>query len=206
MHEKKRNASHLAHLMPQILKFARYGRGLVVPLIFALLENKDEVTYTTLLEALKELEPTLKPVSVTVDFERAEHNAFEAAFPGVQLRGCLFHFAQCIWRQIQAHAESLRMYNDPENPDNSLNIRTLTALALVPHPYAGSAYKALIDSSFWKDNADKLEDILDYFEKSWLGRKTRRGWVNPKFGASTLQFFKVCPEPTTRLKDGTMVL
>ncbi len=80
--------------------------------------------------------------------------------------------------QIQArHPNTLKMYNDPENPDNSLNIRILSAIDIVPHIFARSANKALIDSSFWKENVYKLKYILDYFEKTWLGRETRRGWV-----------------------------
>lgn len=86
--------------------------GLVTPLIFALLENKEEATYREVLKALKDLKPTLKPASVMVDFEMAEQKAFAAEFPpenGTKIRGCLFHFSQAIYRRIKKYPDVLKV-------------------------------------------------------------------------------------------------
>lgn len=155
--------------------------GLVLPLVFALLENKLSTTYLDVLTALSSLEPTLKPSSVVVDYEKAEIKAFKDAFPSIEIRGCHFHFSQAIFRQIQSFPDVFALYKDVDKPDNSRHLRTLAAIALVPCRYVGDAYKALAQADFWKDNEENLGDLLDYFEKTWLGRDTRRGYVGPQY-------------------------
>lgn len=76
------------------------------------------------------------------------------------------------------------MFNDVDQPDNARHLRALASIALVPKDHVEKAYKALFDSDFWTSNMECLEDLLDYFEKTWLGRSTRRGYVNPLFPSS----------------------
>lgn len=37
-----------------------------------------------------------------IDFEKAAENAFSHSFPQAQIKGCFFHFAQSLWRNIQS--------------------------------------------------------------------------------------------------------
>jgi len=120
--------------------------GHFVPLIFALLENKRTDSYVEVLEALKEVDSSLNPSTVILDFEKAEHKAFKEVFPTSTIHGCLFHFAQSVWRRIRGEKAILALYNDTENPEYARQIRCLAALAFVPIDRALAAYKVTDNS------------------------------------------------------------
>ena len=48
----------------------------------------------------------------------------------------------------------------------------LYALAFVPENDVVAVYNKLTKTTFFKDNA---EELLDYFETTWIGSVTRRG-------------------------------
>ena len=66
--------------------------------IFALLPNKLEATYTQLLKEIKTLCEqhgfTLDPANIMADFEVAITNAVTTVFGPNKLRGCFFHLTQ----------------------------------------------------------------------------------------------------------------
>ena len=64
-----------------------------------------------LLTELKEIEHRLAPLTIMTDYEAAILKSSHTVFPGVAPTGCFFHFAQSIWRQIQA-AGLARQYAD----------------------------------------------------------------------------------------------
>lgn len=78
--------------------------GTVFPLVFALLPNKTEATYRRLFSLLKtavnERHSVLTPESWMIDFEVAARNAVKDNFPNTTIRGCFFHYTQCIWRKV----------------------------------------------------------------------------------------------------------
>ena len=43
---------------------------------------------------------TFLPAFVSLDFEIGAILAFEYCFPGIQIIGCWFHFAQCLFKKI----------------------------------------------------------------------------------------------------------
>ena len=45
---------------------------------------------------IEKLDKRMCPKSVMVDFEWASILSFEYCFPTVEMRGCYFHFAQCL--------------------------------------------------------------------------------------------------------------
>ncbi|CAF5135700.1 unnamed protein product, partial [Rotaria sp. Silwood1] len=51
-------------------------RNAVIPIVFALLPNKNQSTYHRLLDKLKELCPLWHPKSIMMDFEKAAMNEF----------------------------------------------------------------------------------------------------------------------------------
>ncbi|KAG0428716.1 hypothetical protein HPB47_024307 [Ixodes persulcatus] len=81
-------------------------KGRVLPLVYCLLPNKREATYKRatrmLLEAIDDATSSPRQVhTVVMDFEKAEENSFRECIPDDEVHGCLFHFAQSIWRRIQ---------------------------------------------------------------------------------------------------------
>jgi len=83
------------------------------------------------------------------------------------LIGCLFHFAQAVWRQVQSKGLT-RKYNEDES--FRLTVKKLIALSFVPLDQVIPGFDLICDQ--FDDDAD---DLLDYFEKTWIGEKGRRG-------------------------------
>lgn len=144
-----------------------------VPVVLALLPNRTQITYERLFDALKNLQPGLAPVSIMTDYERAAINVMRTAFPTARQSGCFFHFKQCIYRRIQAIPELLRMYTTDET--FALQLNCLGALAFVPPEDVVVAYEELVNSEFYVDHAEQLLDILEYMDKTWIGRLMRGG-------------------------------
>jgi hypothetical protein len=74
------------------------------PFAYAILQDKSEETYARLFDFLKaaavERHLLLAPERITVDFKMAAINAAIPAFPDTDVKGCLFHYTQCIWRKV----------------------------------------------------------------------------------------------------------
>lgn len=81
--------------------------------------------------------------------------------------GCLFHFGQCVWRQVQSQGLQHRYVNDESF---RLAVNKLIALAFVPVADVVQAYSSLLC-----DFDQEADSLLDYFEKSWVGEKKTRG-------------------------------
>jgi hypothetical protein len=74
-------------------------RGKTLPLVYALLPNKNQQTYETLFRTVGQHIQN-KPTFITIDFEKAAENAFATLFSPCEILGCFFHFKQSIWRNI----------------------------------------------------------------------------------------------------------
>ena len=52
--------------------------------------------------AVHERQSVLTPEHWMLDFEVAAHNAVRTSFPQTSIKGCFFHYTQCIWRKKQS--------------------------------------------------------------------------------------------------------
>ena len=84
-----------------------------VPLVFALMSGKRKADYTSVLTAVESYVDT-SPSRVVLDFEVGMWESIRDLdfFATSQLQGCLFHFTQCIWRQIQDEGMRQDYIND----------------------------------------------------------------------------------------------
>ncbi len=83
-----------------------------------------------------------------MDFEKAAIKAAEDVLANVEVSGCFFHFAQCLYRQVQANGLQAK-YND--DPDFANHIRCLAALAFVPETDVVRQFEELKTFTFFKE-------------------------------------------------------
>ena len=144
----------------------------VFPAVYALATNKRQETYERIFEEIQNLAGD--PEDFMIDFERAAKNALETTFPNVDVKGCFFHLAQNVYRQVQSHglAEEYQ-----RNAEFALEVRMIPALAFVPTADVIASFELLDD-----ELSDEAQPILQYFEGTYIGRRrldgTRR---NPMF-------------------------
>ena len=137
-----------------------------VPVIYALLPNKEEGTHERFFIAVKTLDPTIQPLSVLTDFEHAAVNALNTVFQtpnnDLSLHGCFFHLSQNICKRMQAEGLKARYENDVAF---ALLLRHLPALAFVPPAQVLNSYTVLAQLM-----SNEMLPILDYFERTYIGR------------------------------------
>ncbi|CAF1433378.1 unnamed protein product [Rotaria sp. Silwood1] len=146
----------------------------IIPLVYVLLIGKSAADYTKFFQKLLEVDD-FAPESILSDYESGTIKAIKDFFPNAIHRGCLFHFGQCVWRHIQDNGLS-KKYQDDEN--FRLNVRKLLSLPFVPVVDVVEAFNLVADN--FDDDGDTL---LEYFEKTWIGEKKKRGAgrKKPKF-------------------------
>lgn len=66
----------------------------MIPIAWALMDNKLSKSYDFIFEHMKETFPNLKPKSIMSDFEDAMRKSARKVFPDAQVIGCYFHYAQ----------------------------------------------------------------------------------------------------------------
>ena len=67
---------------------------------YAMLTNKQEVTYERVLRHLQFLTGNASPATISTDLQRAAINACRTVFPLTGLSGCFFHLSQNIYRKV----------------------------------------------------------------------------------------------------------
>ena len=148
----------------------------MIPCAYVFLNSKAEVAYTRALRQLKNLRPNLNPTTVLIDFELAIKNSFETVFPGVQVKGCYFHFTQNIWRKIQANGLQERYQQDVQFVEE---VRMIAALAFVPENDVRRVFNDL------SNNIDaSLDVIMDYIEETYIGMVRRGQRRRPRYAYS----------------------
>ncbi|CAF1192190.1 unnamed protein product [Adineta ricciae] len=146
----------------------------VIRLVYGLLIGKKTSDYDQFFQRIME-EDDFNPDSILTDFESATIKSVKSLFPNVLHKGCLFHFGQYIWRNIQSHGLQNKYQADKSF---YLNVKKLIALAFVPILDVVKAFKLIVD-----DFDDDADQFLNYFEKTWIGERKRRGAgrKNPQF-------------------------
>ena len=86
-------------------------------------------------------------------------------FPGVLIRGCSFHWAQCIWRKIQDIGLALADKND--NATRKL-CRKFLALPYLPNEHIPALFEKLAA----KATAPMMADLVTYIRMNWVEGKT----------------------------------
>lgn len=104
-------------------------------------------------------------------FKPAAFKDFTKVFPGTHNRGCFFHMKQAIWRKVQMLSKVRQKYL--HDTDYAQEIRELGVLAFVPPADVGECVHDLLDTRFFQRLECQLEELLTYFQTTWVGEKVR---------------------------------
>ena len=107
-----------------------------------------------------ELGLEFKPTAVSLDFEAASSFAIRFHFPGVNVKGCWFHFKQAIFNKIKEIGLQV-LYNQREYKEwfNMFGV-----LALIPIDQIKIGFNII--NSLTPNNS-KCKSLISYFENTW---------------------------------------
>ena len=95
-----------------------------------------------------------------VDFETGEHSAVRSVFPTAVIKGCLFHFKQCLMRKFV----KLPGYSDNELMKSDLSAVYVLAFLPVHDVITGwNEIKAILQSQY-----PATLQFITYFESTWI--------------------------------------
>jgi len=139
-----------------------------LPCAYCLLVDKRKQSYKNVFRALKDAAGDrnlqLVPTTITVDFELGLMKAIRNEFPTTLVQGCLFHFTQAVWRNIQACG--LGEAYKHEVPVK-IACRQLMALPFLPVGEVAQAFAFLEDLAH-ENLGDDLEELFAYFNRQWM--------------------------------------
>ena len=82
-----------------------FVKSQMLTVAYCLVSDRLESTYRRLLSLIKRVAYAagirFAPTCAQVDFEQGVIRALAHELPDTHVRGCYFHFAQCLWRKIQ---------------------------------------------------------------------------------------------------------
>lgn len=104
------------------------------------------------------------------DFELAFLNAAQICFPNTQIKACLFHYTQSIWRQAVLRGLK-RQYSEVIEIRNV--IQRLLALPFIPVQDVEEVFDEIISNTPETDFDEELEDLISYVERTYI--RGRRG-------------------------------
>ncbi|KAK6178953.1 hypothetical protein SNE40_011423 [Patella caerulea] len=131
-----------------------------VPLCFVLMTRRTSEDYEQVLLHIKErYQPAVE--CGMLDFEPGCWSAIRKVFPGMKLKGCVFHWIQCVWRKVQGvglagtYYERKTIYN---------YVRSLMALPFLPADHMLAAFDKLCLMA----NTDPLRELVSYIRQTWF--------------------------------------
>ncbi|XP_043468217.1 uncharacterized protein LOC122502303 [Leptopilina heterotoma] len=148
----------------------KYNHGF--PIAYALMENKSELAYVSVLGEIRRILPELEITSAMSDFEVALQNSVLYHFPNSQVRRCYFHFVKAIY--LKGMKLGLRRYF-MQNDEGKHTLRQIMALALLPYEEINPTYNELKNSKSAACRR-RLREFFNYFERQWLRRVRPEGF------------------------------
>lgn len=153
-----------------------------LPVAFALMQNKTQSAYIAVFRKIKDVAEQsggvpMKVNAFMVDYEKAIWNAMRSVWAGVVVRGCWFHFCQCIYRKVQ-DLKMARSFLTVKQVHHL--VKRLMALALVDAANIPLTFNYL-KLKYQREINDPLftgvKALFDYFEAQWISGATNRGFV-----------------------------
>lgn len=161
-------------LFTQLFTIHGTFRGAAFPFVYALLPNKEQASYTTVLEVVLDKCKAARirspdPNTVVSDFEVGIINAVTTVFPDAELRLCFFHLGQSVYRHVQDAGLQVA-YRDPDDRSVKEAVHQILSLAFVPPADVEEVFAELREVV-----PDTLLNILDYFDDNYVRGRRLRG-------------------------------
>ena len=117
--------------------------------------------YKNVLKKLLEIIPTPSVQRITIDFEKGLWQAFHRVLPDAEIKECLFHWTQALWREVQQLGLQTA-YTD----DKAINsfITRLMALPFLPYETIATMFEHLASSA----TTPMLQQLISYIRNTWI--------------------------------------
>jgi hypothetical protein len=169
------------------------------PCLFSLLPNKKAPTYKALMNTVYQKvseKGDLNLRQMVLDFEGPAVTQFRAIFgPQIRITGCMVHLSRSLRRKQGKLGELISWQSTAEF---KIFTNCLKGLAFVPHNLVKDYFQQLVDQELDRvietvdqdknikpEKADAMKEALnmylDYFEKTYIGRKGKTCWLKGKF-------------------------
>jgi hypothetical protein len=119
--------------------------------------------YLAVFRSLLHLLPSTSVQKFVADFEKGLCNALRHLFPGIPIKGCVFHWCQTIFRKIPKSGLAVS-YNSKGNTYTFL--RKLMVLPFLPREHIPLAFTKLKDTG-----QGRLQIVVRYVEKRWISSR-----------------------------------
>ena len=103
-----------------------------------------------------------------MDYEKAIWNALRAVWVGVPVRGCWFHFNQCVYRKARSHQVSNAFLTKRQSHDMIRRLMTLPLVDKDHIPPLFDAIKVKYQQQINDPTSPGVRKLFEYFEAQWI--------------------------------------
>ena len=118
---------------------------------------------------------------VLVDFECAAVEAFHLIDENIDMKGCFYHLFSNIWKKVQHFG----LNKGNEDQEFALHTRMFCAVVFMPPDNVIAGFKELSDL-ITNTYQGEMDDLLGYFEETFVGRYCRNAERRPPLFALNL--------------------
>jgi hypothetical protein len=148
----------------QLFSFHSLLGGKLLPRVYVLMSRRDRDSYILVIDWIRarcqQLNVLFAPANILSDFETSLIAAFRDSMPGTLHRGCYFHLAQALWRNVQTLGLR-QLYLD--NHAVRMTVRQLMGLGFLPLAIVRHNFHILRQTAH-----QALDPLFQYFERQWL--------------------------------------
>nr|CAH0112041.1 unnamed protein product [Daphnia galeata] len=146
-----------------------------VPLLYVLMSRRTAGDYKAVLKFIKDkiFKKKFALQEVVGDFEKAVWRAVQDVFSGVTIKGCGFHWSQCLLRKIK-NIGMTKLFREHEGVRSIC--KQLMSLNLIPWQKVQLCWENLVqqgkDLKLKRCDAEKLIKFLKYVKFYWIQNNT----------------------------------
>ena len=154
-----------------------------LPCAYFLLPDKKASTYERTMDIVLN-EVTQAPSVINIDFEQAVIKSIKSKMPpAVTILGCNFHWKKNIFSHVGFKGCLPFFYEDEQF---QIGLDLIFTLCMVPPTDVVFAWESVVKPHFDEhfDESLEVDEFLDYFERTYIGKPGARGRKNPMFPIS----------------------